>query len=155
MSSKISKHISYKEATKSNTAAKRGISNIPNEKELFFMQLVAERCFEPVRKHHGKAIGISSFFRSKALNKAVGGSKTSQHRFGQAIDIDADIFDNGITNAEIFHFIKDNLKFTQLIWEYGNDEEPNWVHVGYDPNNLKGQVLICKRVKGRTKYYKW
>ena len=147
----ISNHISYKEAVKSRTALKKRIDNTPNCLELDRMNMVAEKCFEPVREYHKKPIGLSSFFRSKALNKAVGGSKTSHHAKGMAIDIDADLFDNGITNAEIFFYIKDNCEFTQLIWEYGTDDEPGGVHVAYDPDNLKKQILRC--TKGKYKVW--
>ena len=149
---RISQHISYKEATKSRTAVKKEIDNNPGEKELKNMGIVARRCFEPIRKAHGKPIGISSFYRSKELNKAVGGSKTSQHVKGMAIDIDADIYDNGITNADIFNYIRNNCRYTQLIWEYGTDIEPAWVHVSYDPDNLKCQILQVKKVHGKSRY---
>jgi len=95
------------------------------------MELVAYQIFEPLRAWHGKPIGISSFYRSPELNKAVGGSKSSQHMKGQAIDIDADIFDNGLTNRQIYLWIIRNLDFDQLIWEYGDEQNPAWVHVSY------------------------
>ena len=128
---RISKNITYNEATHSATATRKGIKNEPNTDQRFNMSIVAEKVFEPLRNWHGKAIGISSGYRSKALNTAIKGSKTSQHCFGQALDIDADIFDNGITNADIFNWIKDNLEFDQMIWEFGTDDEPDWVHVSY------------------------
>ncbi len=148
----ISKHISYREATKSRTAQKLGIYNIPTDEELKSMEMVAEKCFEPVRKAYGEPIGISSFYRCYTLNKALGGSRTSQHVKGEAIDIDADIFDNGITNADIFTFIKKHCDFTQLIWEFGNDKEPSWVHVSYDSDNLKRQILKAINKNGKTRY---
>ena len=95
------------------------------------MQLTAWQIFEPLRAWYGKPIGISSFYRSPELNKAIGGSKTSQHMKGQAIDIDADIFNNGTSNREIYLWIIKNLDFDQLIWEYGDDQNPAWVHVSY------------------------
>lgn len=128
---KISPHITMAEATKSQTALRLGISNQPSPEIIKSMQLVAYQIFEPLRKWHGKPIGISSFYRSAELNKAVGGSKSSQHMKGQAIDIDADIFDNGLTNEEIYFWIIRNLDFDQLIWEYGNEDNPAWVHVSY------------------------
>ena len=95
------------------------------------MKLVAENCFEPLRKWWGKPIGISSFYRSPELNKAVKGQKTSQHMKGQAIDIDADICHNGLTNKMIFDWFLKRGDFDQLIWEYGDDMNPAWVHVSY------------------------
>ena len=128
---KISEHLSLKEVTKSNTATRHRIDNTPTDEHLANLKVVAEKVFEPLRNWHGKAIGISSGYRSKALNTAIKGSKTSQHCFGQALDIDADIFDNGITNADIFNWLKDNVDFDQIIWEFGTEDEPNWVHVSY------------------------
>jgi hypothetical protein len=141
---KISEHLSLKEVTKSNTATRLGIDNTPTQEHLDNLRLIADKVFEPLRAHFGVPIGISSGYRSEALNKAVKGSKTSHHCKGMALDIDADIY-RKITNAEIFNYIKNNLEYTQLIWEYGNDEEPAWVHVGYDPNNLKKQNLKATR----------
>lgn len=148
---KISEHLTLKEVTKSNTASRHGIDNTPTELHLKNLKVVAEKVFEPLRNHFGVSIGISSGYRSKELNTAVKGSKTSQHCKGEALDIDADMYGK-ITNAEIFHYVKDNLEFTQLIWEYGTDDEPNWVHVGYDPNNLKKQVLKVSKKHGYTNY---
>ena len=137
---KISNHLTLREVTKSNTADRRGIDNTPTDEHLENLKVVAEKIFEPLRVRFGVPIGISSGYRSKALNKAVKGSKTSHHCRGMALDIDADMF-GGITNKQIFDYIKDNLEFTQLIWEFGTDDEPNWVHAAYEPDNLKKQVL--------------
>jgi len=141
---KISKHISYKEATRSNTAIRKGINNTPDGDQLIAMKLVAEKVFEPMREHFGKPIRINSFLRVSALNVAVGGSKSSQHCKGEAIDMDGL---NGLTNKEIFNYIKDNLDFDQLIWEYGTDKEPDWVHVSYSANGNRKQIL--KAIKGK------
>jgi hypothetical protein len=141
---RISKHISYKEATRSNTAVRRGINNTPNGDEIDRMRLLAEKVFEPLRVHFGEPIRVNSFFRCSALNVAVGGSKTSQHCSGEAIDIDAT---NGITNKQLFNYIKDNLEFDQLIWEYGTDKEPDWVHVSFT-NRRSNRKKILKAVKG-------
>lgn len=141
---KISDHISYIEAIKSQQAIRNKIDNTPNEEQLKAMRLVAEKCFEPLREWAGKPIGISSFFRNKEVNRLIGGASNSQHLKGEAIDIDADIYNNGITNAEIFFFIKDNLDFDQLIWEFGNDEQPQWVHVSYSATKNRKQILYIK-----------
>ena len=110
----ISKHISLKEATKSNTAQRLGIENFPNNDTLIQMQALAENIFEPLREHVGGPIYITSFYRSPELNKAIGGSSKSQHCLGQAIDVD-DVLGRA-TNKEMFEYIKDNLDFDQLIW---------------------------------------
>jgi zinc D-Ala-D-Ala carboxypeptidase len=142
--SSISEHITLAEATKSEAAIRLGIDNKPNTVQLAAMKLVAEKCFEPLREWHGKPIGITSFFRNAATNKAIGGSSTSQHMKGEAIDIDADIYNNGITNADIFNWIKENLDYDQLIWEYGTDKNPAWVHVSYSAKGNRKQILTIK-----------
>ena len=124
---KISDHISYAEAIKSNTALRLGIENKPSGYQLTNMVGVAFNVFEPLRKWVGGPIKINSFFRCPDLNKAIGGSSRSQHCEGRAIDID-DIFGHK-TNAEMFHYIKDNINFDQLIWEFGDENNPNWVQV--------------------------
>ena len=141
----LSKYLTLQECIKSNTASRLGISNVPSEEHLNNLKKVAEHVFEPIREHFGVKIGISSGYRSTRLNKAVKGSSTSDHCFGKALDIDADIF-GGVTNKEIFDFIKNNLEFKQLIWEYGDDKNPAWVHVSYDKNNNTKTVL--KTLKG-------
>ena len=125
----ISKHISYKEGVYSTTATRRGIDNTPNDEQLTNMELVADEVFEPLRSYVGGPIKINSFFRSPELNTAIGGSKTSQHCKGQAIDID-DTFGR-MTNAEMYHWIKEYLEFDQMIWEFGDDDNPDWVHISY------------------------
>lgn len=136
----ISKHITYEEATKSQTAVRRGIDNTPNAQQLEAMKLVAEKIFEPIREHFGIPIAITSFYRSPALNKAVGGAKNSQHVLGEAIDIDGQVL-GGVSNSTIYKFVKDNLAFDQLIWEYGNAAEPDWVHVSYRKSGNRNQVV--------------
>ena len=151
MTNKISKHISYKEGTYSQTALRRGLDNTPNEEQLKCMKEVAENLFEPLREWVGGPIKINSFFRGEPVNTAIGGSRKSQHMKGQAIDID-DTFRHK-TNAEMYYYIKDNLDFDQMIWEFGDDKNPNWLHiswVSHRPNRKK--LTIAKKVNGRTKY---
>ena len=147
----ISKHISYKEGVYSNTATRRGIDNTPDDDQLSNMELVAEEVFEPLRSYVNGPIKINSFFRSPKLNTAIGGSHKSQHCKGQAIDID-DTFGR-CTNAETYHFIKEHLDFDQLIWEFGDDDNPDWVHVSYvsDEDN-RNRCLKAYRENGKTKY---
>ena len=137
----ISKHITYAEGTYSKTAQDKGITNIPNEVQLAAMKLVAEKCFEPLREWYGKPRRINSFFRSVELNKAVKGSKTSDHVKGMAIDLDAG---SNAENLKLFNWLKDNVEFTQLISEYGDKSGPEWLHISYNPNNLKTQILYIK-----------
>jgi len=148
---RISDHISYKEAIKSNTALRLDIDNTPGGYELSNMSGVAINIFEPLRKWVGGPIKINSFFRSEELNRAIGGSSRSQHCQGRAIDLD-DTFGHK-TNAEMFNYIKENLNFDQLIWEFGDEKNPNWVHVSYvsDDEN-RGRCLKALKLNGKTKY---
>ena len=147
----ISKHISYKEGVYSITATRLGIDNTPNNEQLDNMELVAEEVFEPLRAYVGGPIKINSFFRCPELNKAIGGSSKSQHCKGQAMDID-DTFGR-MTNAEMYHWIKDYLDFDQMIWEFGDDDNPDWVHVSYvSPEENRGRCLKAYREDGKTKY---
>ena len=147
----ISKHISWHEGTYSRTGERRDLDNTPNEDQLKCMKEVAENLFEPLREWVGGGIKINSFFRGEPVNTAIGGSTRSQHMKGQAIDID-DTFGHK-TNAEMYHYIKDNLDFDQMIWEFGTDKNPNWLHiswVSHRPNRKK--LTIAKKVNGRTRY---
>ena len=149
---KISQHLSLAEVTRSETAKRRGISNIPTAEHLENFKFLAENVFEKVRAHFGVPIHISSGYRSKELNAAIKGSLTSQHSKGQAIDIDMDGSSNGVTNADIYNYIKDNLEFDQLIWEFGTDKNPDWVHVSYVNGINRKQKLKAVRKKGKTSY---
>ena len=147
----ISKHISDREGVYSTTATRRGIDNTPDKEHLDNMKLLAEKIFEPLRKWVGGPIRINSFYRGPELNKAIGGSSKSQHCKGQAMDID----DNGChkTNAEMYAWIKDNVEFDQMIWEFGDDDNPNWVHVSYvSPEKNRNRCLKAYREDGKTKY---
>ena len=147
----ISKHISYKEGVYSTTALRRNIENKPNEEQLANMKLIGEKIFEPLREYVGGPIKINSFFRGEELNKAIGGSTRSQHCKGQAMDID-DTFGYK-TNAQMYDFIKHNLDFDQMIWEFGDDENPNWVHVSYvSPDKNRNICLKAYKQNGKTKY---
>ena len=148
----ISKHISYKEGTNSVTAIRRGIDNTPNDEQLDNMVLLAEKVFEPLRAWVGGPIKINSFFRCPQLNKAIGGSTKSQHCHGQAIDID-DTYGH-LTNAEMYRFIKKHLDFDQMIWEFGDDDNPAWVHVSYvsEDENRRRCLKAFKDKNNKTVY---
>ena len=148
---RISKHISYKEATQSQTATRKGISNDPDAYQLQNMQLLAEKVFEPIREHFGVPIAINSFFRSQKLNKAIGGAAGSQHTQGRAIDIDDTL--GGISNKQMFEYIKNHLDFDQLIWEFGDNNNPAWVHISYvSPTENRNRVLKASKKNGKTIY---
>ena len=142
---RISKHISYKEAVGSNYAKQKGIKNKPNEDQVENMKLLAEEVFEPLREWVDAPIKVNSMFRSLELNTALKGSKTSSHLNGEAMDITSM---GGKSNLEMFHYIKDNLCFDQLIWEFG--AAPKWLHVSFNKDNNRQQVLVTKK---RGVYY--
>jgi len=147
----ISKHISEKEATKSITALRLGIDNTPNGVTISNMKLLAEKVFEPLREWVGGPIKINSFYRSTALNEAIGGSSRSQHCQGRAIDID-DIYGHK-TNKEMFEYVKENLDFDQMIYEFGSETNPDWVHISYvSQDKNRNKILKAVRDDGKTKY---
>tara|TARA_R100000654_G_scaffold3137_1_gene10910 strand:+ start:26464 stop:26937 length:474 start_codon:yes stop_codon:yes gene_type:complete len=150
----ISKHISEKEATKSVTALRLGIDNTPNGDAIANMKQLAEKVFEPLREWVGGPIKINSFYRSSALNEAIGGSTKSQHCCkGGAAAIDIDDIYGYKTNAEMFEWIKDNLDFDQMIWEFGNEDNPDWVHISFvSKDKNRNRILKAVRDDGKTKY---
>ena len=149
--SKISDHITLSEGINSYTAKRKGIENIPDEYQTTNMYILAHKVFEPLRKWVGGPIKINSFFRSPELNKAIGGSSKSQHCEGRAMDID-DVYGYK-TNAEMFEYIKENLDFDQMIWEFGSDKNPDWLHVSYcSTDENRKRCLKAYRENGKTKY---
>lgn len=147
----LSKNLSLAEVIRSETAKRRGVSNMPTDAHIANFKLLAEKVFQPIRDHFGVPIHISSGYRSAALNKAIGGAASSQHCTGEAIDIDMD--GTSVTNAQIFNYIKDNLEFDQLIWEFGTDTNPDWVHVSYESTGKqRKQMLKAVKSGGATKY---
>jgi len=146
----ISKHISWREAIHSETAEKKEIENMPNELAVQNMKKLAKNVFEPLREWATEPIRVNSFYRSPDLCDAIRSSRNSQHTKGQAIDIDAM---GEKTNADLFNYIKDNLDFDQLIWEHGDDENPDWVHVSYvGPSGNRKNILKAVK-KGRKTTY--
>ena len=147
----ISEHISYKEGVYSRTATRLDIDNEPNNEQMDNMCLIAQEVFEPLRMWVGGPIKINSFFRSPELNKAIGGSGKSQHCHGQAIDLD-DTFGRA-TNAEMYYFIKKHLDFDQMIWEFGDEDNPDWVHISYvSESENRNRCLQAYKENGKTKY---
>lgn len=140
----LSKHVTLAEFEASSTALNHSISNKMNEFEIERAKLLCEKVFEPLREYMGEPIRINSGFRSVATNRACGGSKTSQHCLGEAMDLHA--------GSKAFNYIKDHLEFDQLIWEFGTDKEPSWVHVSYSKARNRKQVLKAIKQNGKTKY---
>lgn len=147
----ISTNLSLKEAVRSNTARRLGIANTPDDYQVGNMELIANKIFQPLREWVKGPIRVNSFFRCEELNRAIGGSSRSQHCEGRAIDLD-DTFGHA-TNAEMFKYIKDNLNFDQLIWEFGDEKNPDWIHVSYvSEDQNRNRCLKAIKSNGKTKY---
>jgi len=153
---KISEHLDLSEVMRSDMAKRKGISNQPTPEHLENLKKLAENVFEPIRKNFNQPIIISSGYRSKALNEAIGGSSTSQHCKGEAIDIDMDGTSGRITNKMIFDYIKSNINFDQLIWEFGSNNNPDWVHVSYTSTGKQRKEILkaTRNSSGQTNYQK-
>ena len=153
---KLSANFSMQEFTRSDTAKRRGIDNNPSLEHAEAALELFEHIVQPIREHFGTSIFLSSGYRSHALNKAIGGSQTSQHSKGEAVDIDMDDR-KGPENEDVFHYIRENLPFDQLIWEFGDSKRPDWVHVSYKKGGpQRGQILAAKRNSaGKTYYETW
>ena len=151
---KLSKNLSLSECTKSNTASRLGINNTPDDEWIVEnLKGIAEEVFQPIREAFKCPIYVSSGYRSEELNVAIGGSVRSQHVQGRALDLDADVFGR-CTNGEIFQYILNNLTFDQLIWEFGDQDNPDWVHVSYVRDGVnRGRCLkACRDEKGKVYY---
>jgi zinc D-Ala-D-Ala carboxypeptidase len=146
----LSKNFTLSEMTKSETALRKDMVNDPLDRELGNLIALAQEVLQPVRDHYGVGVKVNSGYRSPDVNAAVGGSRTSDHCKGMAADIEIP----GIANAVLAEYIKDNLKFTQLILEFYTQGIPDsgWVHVSYDSDNLKCQVLTAVKQNGKTVY---
>lgn len=148
----LTANFSLHELSKSETALRMGLDNTPNDEATENLRLLCEKVLQPVRDHYGKGVKVNSAYRSPESNAAVGGggSKTSDHCKGMAADIEIP----GVANADLAQWIMDNLDYTQLILEFYTPGIPDsgWVHVSYDPNNLKKQELTATKVAGKTQY---
>ena len=148
----LSKHFELAEFTRSNTAKRAGINNIPTAAHQENLKLLCAKVLEPIREHFARPIFLSSGYRSAALNKITkGASSSSQHCSGEAVDIDMDATE--VTNKQIFDYIKENLEFDQMIWEFGTDKNPDWVHVSYESTGKqRKQILKAVKQGGKTVY---
>lgn len=146
----LSANFTLKELTKSDTATRLGLDNTPDDEALENLKTLCEMVLQPVREHFDKSVSVNSAYRSPESNAAVGGSKTSDHCKGMAADIEI----VGVANADLAQWIMDNLEYKQLILEFYTPGIPDsgWVHVSYDPNNLKKQELTATKVAGKTTY---
>jgi len=149
---KLSKNFALREFTESNTAIRRGIDNNPTAEHIHNLAELVENILQPLRDKIGQSIRVTSGYRSEALNDAIGGSKTSDHSHGRAADIKLVV--EGVNKSELlYHTIKNmGVPFKQLIWEFGDDDTPQWVHIAFDKDNNKGQCLKAYKDNGKTKY---
>ena len=151
---KLSENLSLAECLKSKTATRLGINNEPDDEWVVEnLREIAERVFQPCRDHFGVPIYVSSGYRSPDLNRAIGGSLRSQHMEGRALDLDCDVY-GSITNSELFNYIRENLEFDQMVWEFGDDDNPNWVHVSYvHGGHNRKRCLRARRDDNNKVYY--
>jgi len=152
MNIEVSNYVSYREVVRSATAIRKDISNTPNKRQLDRIIKLAKNVFDPLRVWCGGRVKITSVFRSSVLNYAIGGSESSQHMANKGAAIDIDDVYNYKTNLEMFHYIKDNLDFDQLIAEFPVDGAPSWLHVSYNEGKNRGKIMIATKVKGKTEY---
>ena len=157
---RLSKNFNLSEFTKSNTASRLGLSNIPTSDHVVNLKRLCDNILQPLRNGLGHSICVSSGYRGEQLNEAIGGSKTSDHCFGKAVDIDNDRFNElddsrAFDNTAIFHYVKHNFSFDQLIWEFGNNIRPAWVHVSYrSKEKNRNQVLVAYKDDNNNTQYK-
>lgn len=146
----LTKNFSLHELTKSETAVRNDMENNPGPTEIGNLTTLAGKVLQPIRDHFAKGVHINSGFRHPDVNAKVGGSRTSDHCKGMAADLEIP----GIANADLAAWVRDNLEFTQLILEFYTPGIPDsgWVHVSYDPNNLKKQVMTATKQNGKTVY---
>lgn len=148
----LTKNFTLEELSNSSTAKRLGIDNIPNNEQVENLRLLCEKVLQPIREKYGKPIIISSGFRCEKLNKAIGGSPTSEHRYGMAADFHS-LSDTLSDNKALWDLIRTmNLNFGQLIYEYGSDSGPDWIHISYNEKNNRKQILRCKKVNGKASY---
>jgi len=148
---KLTAHFDLSEFTRSESAKREGLDNTPTPEHLENIKILCEKVLEPIRLRFG-SINISSGYRGKLLNHFIGGAVNSDHCVGRAADIDMDDVGTGVTNTEIFNYIKDNLDYDQLIWEFGTKEKPDWVHVGYRLGANRKETLRATKVNGKSHY---
>jgi zinc D-Ala-D-Ala carboxypeptidase len=147
---KLTENFTLSEMVKSETALRHGLDNTPGDTEIANLRQLAANVLQPIRNHYRTGVKVNSGYRAPNVNAAVGGSRTSDHTRGQAADIEIP----GIANAALAEWISKHLKFTQLILEFYTPGVPDsgWVHVSYNPADLKCQVMTAMRENGKTVY---
>lgn len=146
----LSKNFNLNELVKSDTALRKGIDNSPNNEIIVNLTALVNNVLQPIRNYYKKPVKINSGYRSPELNSLIGGSKTSDHCLGYAADIEI----SAVSNPDLAKWILNNLKFTQVILEFYTQGKPNsgWVHVSFNPSNLKCQTLTAVKENNITVY---
>ena len=147
---KLTPNFTLSEMTKSDTALRLDMDNTPNAVQVENLKTLCEKVLQPVRDHFGKGVKVNSGFRHPQVNAAVGGSKTSDHCKGMAADIEIP----GVANGDLAQWIVDNLEFRQVILEFYTPGVPDsgWVHVSFNPEDNKKQILTAAKQRGKTVY---
>jgi hypothetical protein len=149
---KLTKNFSLEELTRSDTAERKGIDNSPTAEHIHNLAALCENVLQPLRDKLKHSIRVTSGYRSEKLNNAIGGSKTSEHSFGKAADIKLII--DGENKSELLYLsiLEMGIPFRQMIWEFGDEETPSWVHISFNKDDNKKQTLRAYKEKGKTKY---
>lgn len=145
---RLTNNFTLEELYASATATRKGIDNSPSPIVQQNLRMLAEKILQPIRDEYKHAIIVTSGYRCAALNKAVGGAKTSQHLTGCAADIKC----THTTKAYLFRLIlrmirEGRIEVGQLIWEYGNSDEPSWIHISLPTAGKKNQILYLYKVQ--------
>jgi len=144
----LTNNFSLVELTSSETAVRKGIDNAPSVEAVANLRYLCENVLQPLRDLYGKSINITSGYRSPKVNKSIGGSATSDHCFGNAADFTVAKEDY----KQVFELLR-KMDFDQLIWEFGDNNAPQWIHVSYRKSGNRKQVLRAVKNKvGQTKY---
>lgn len=145
------KYFTYKELSKSQTAINWGLTNYPGEVEKKNLTALVDNVLDPARELFGAPIMVNSGYRNPQINSLIGGASGSQHCKGQAVDIQTA---GDKRNKELFEILK-QFDFDQLIWEFGDDENPDWIHISYkSQEDNRNQVLRSYKEGGKTRYIK-
>ena len=150
----IGKYLTLEECCKSATALRLGIDNKPNQQQIIALNTLTVNIYDKCCEKFLVKIPVVSGFRSKDLNDAISGSsQSSQHMRGEAFDLDLDGTFNGVNNAQLFEYIHSHLSFDQLIWEFGTEKSPAWIHVSYDVSGKnRKNVFYSAKNNGKVHY---
>lgn len=144
-----SKYFTLEQLLSSELAKKYKIENKPNEEQIENLKVLAKNILDPLYEKFNGQFKVTSGFRSPTLNQKIRGSDTSEHKLGMAADL---VAKGGVKNADLFNYISKNKQFGQLIWEFGSNSNPDWVHVSYNPKRMRNQKLRAVKRGGKTDF---